>query len=238
MPNFCSILLTFSTSAGRLPNMVQGPIDAVAARVLARQRHEVIVAEVRRRGRGSRQRTGDAPGRQRHDGAPRSRPARRSRAAPEGARRRDAARRTHDRRAGLRGQVVAQHGREARHRDGGRRDWCDPAAAIGITAGTTTWQLAYHIVDIADLTVVTNSVRVAEVLASIAAPRSHRRADRRHPHTLRRAGRSGRDRDVALAAPRRGLHGRARHHRTSRVQHAEPHGGRDQPSVRRAPPSG
>ena len=30
--------------------MVQGPIDAVAARVLARQRHEVIVAEVRRRG--------------------------------------------------------------------------------------------------------------------------------------------------------------------------------------------
>ena len=36
--------------------------------------------------------------------------------------------------------------------------------AIGITAGTTTWQLAYHIADIANLTVVTNSVRVAEVL--------------------------------------------------------------------------
>ena len=30
--------------------MVKGPIDPVAARVLARQRHEVIVAEVRRRG--------------------------------------------------------------------------------------------------------------------------------------------------------------------------------------------
>jgi DeoR/GlpR family transcriptional regulator of sugar metabolism len=39
-----------------------------------------------------------------------------------------------------------------------------PGAAVGLTAGTTTWQLAYHIVDIADLTVVTNSVRVADVL--------------------------------------------------------------------------
>src|SRR4051794_27501127 len=46
----CSKLLTFPTSTGRLPNMVQGPIDATSARVLARQRHEVIVAEVRRRG--------------------------------------------------------------------------------------------------------------------------------------------------------------------------------------------
>jgi DeoR/GlpR family transcriptional regulator of sugar metabolism len=39
-----------------------------------------------------------------------------------------------------------------------------PGTAIGITAGTTTWQLTYHIVDIANLTVVTNSVRVADVL--------------------------------------------------------------------------
>ncbi|HZX53118.1 MAG TPA: DeoR/GlpR family DNA-binding transcription regulator, partial [Ilumatobacteraceae bacterium] len=45
-----------------------------------------------------------------------------------------------------------------------------PGAAIGITAGTTTWQLAYHIVDIADLTVVTNSVRVAEVLHQSQRP--------------------------------------------------------------------
>jgi DeoR/GlpR family transcriptional regulator of sugar metabolism len=44
--------------------------------------------------------------------------------------------------------------------------------AIGITAGTTTWQLAYHLVDIAELTVVTNSVRVADVL------HQHRRPDR------------------------------------------------------------
>lgn len=47
-----------------------------------------------------------------------------------------------------------------------------PHSAIGITAGTTTWQLAYHLVDIADLTVVTNSVQVADVL------HHHHRADR------------------------------------------------------------
>lgn len=47
-----------------------------------------------------------------------------------------------------------------------------PGSAIGVTAGTTTWQLAYHLVDIADLTVVTNSVRVADVL------HQHQRPDR------------------------------------------------------------
>ena len=35
--------------------------------------------------------------------------------------------------------------------------------AIGVTAGTTTWQLAYHLTEIADLIVVTNSIPVAEV---------------------------------------------------------------------------
>lgn len=39
-----------------------------------------------------------------------------------------------------------------------------PGQAIGITAGTTTWQLAYHITEIPNLTVLTNSVRVADVL--------------------------------------------------------------------------
>ncbi len=38
-----------------------------------------------------------------------------------------------------------------------------PGTAIGIAAGTTTWQLAYHLVDVADLIVVTNSIRVADV---------------------------------------------------------------------------
>lgn len=42
--------------------------------------------------------------------------------------------------------------------------------AIGITAGTTTWQLAYHLTDIADLIVVTNSIRVAEVFHQTQRP--------------------------------------------------------------------
>lgn len=39
-----------------------------------------------------------------------------------------------------------------------------PGSAIGLSAGTTTWTLARHLVDIPDLTVVTNSMRIAEVL--------------------------------------------------------------------------
>ncbi len=44
--------------------------------------------------------------------------------------------------------------------------------AIGITAGTTTWRRAGELTTLADLTVVTNSLRVAEVF------NSHPRADR------------------------------------------------------------
>jgi len=36
--------------------------------------------------------------------------------------------------------------------------------AIGVSAGTTTWRLAHHILDVPDLTVVTNSIQVADVL--------------------------------------------------------------------------
>jgi len=41
-----------------------------------------------------------------------------------------------------------------------------PGSAIGITAGTTTYQLVDHLLDIENLTVVTNSVPVATALAS------------------------------------------------------------------------
>ncbi len=44
--------------------------------------------------------------------------------------------------------------------------------AVGITAGTTTWQLAYQLVDVPELTVVTNSVRIADVFHH--APRADR----------------------------------------------------------------
>ncbi len=39
-----------------------------------------------------------------------------------------------------------------------------PGTAVGVSAGTTTWALARHLRDIPELTVVTNSVPVAEVL--------------------------------------------------------------------------
>lgn len=39
-----------------------------------------------------------------------------------------------------------------------------PGSAIGLSAGTTTWTLAHNLRDVADLTVVTNSVRIADVL--------------------------------------------------------------------------
>ncbi len=39
-----------------------------------------------------------------------------------------------------------------------------PGSAIGVTAGTTTWTLARLLLDVPDITVVTNSVQVAQVL--------------------------------------------------------------------------
>ena len=41
-----------------------------------------------------------------------------------------------------------------------------PGSAIALSAGTTTWGLAHHLSDIAGLTVVTNSTRVADVIAA------------------------------------------------------------------------
>ncbi|MEI5010365.1 DeoR/GlpR family DNA-binding transcription regulator [Streptomyces sp. PmtA] len=38
-----------------------------------------------------------------------------------------------------------------------------PGSAIALSGGTTTFALAHHLLDVADLTVVTNSVRVADV---------------------------------------------------------------------------
>ena len=38
-----------------------------------------------------------------------------------------------------------------------------PGQSIGVTAGTTTWRLAHHLAQIPDLTVVTNSIQVANI---------------------------------------------------------------------------
>jgi len=43
-------------------------------------------------------------------------------------------------------------------------------SAIGITGGTTTWHLAFHLCEVPGLTVLTNSMRVAEVLHERGRP--------------------------------------------------------------------
>lgn len=47
-----------------------------------------------------------------------------------------------------------------------------PGTAIGLTAGTTTWQIATELAAVADLVVVTNSMRIADTL--LAAERTDR----------------------------------------------------------------
>ena len=46
----------------------------------------------------------------------------------------------------------------------------EPGQAVGLTAGTTTWLLAHHLVDVPGLTVVTNSLQVANVLHAERRP--------------------------------------------------------------------
>lgn len=45
----------------------------------------------------------------------------------------------------------------------------EPGAAIGLTAGTTTWAMARHLVAIAGLTVVTNSTTVSDAITELDA---------------------------------------------------------------------
>lgn len=45
-----------------------------------------------------------------------------------------------------------------------------PSTALGLSAGTTTWTFAHYLADIPDLTIVTNSTRIAEVLQNPHRP--------------------------------------------------------------------
>ena len=49
-------------------------------------------------------------------------------------------------------------------------DLVEPGQAIALSAGTTTWRLAHCLADVPDLTVVTNSMQVANVLHHQARP--------------------------------------------------------------------
>lgn len=146
-------------------------VDAVAVRALARQRHDVIVAEVRRRGVVRVSELAALLG------------------VSDMTIRRDLEMLDES------GMVTKVHGgatlRAERSSDEpgfeakSLRNMAEkhaiamavasmitPGSTVGITAGTTTWQLAYHLVDIPHLTVVTNSVRVSDVL--YRAPRTDR----------------------------------------------------------------
>jgi DeoR/GlpR family transcriptional regulator of sugar metabolism len=46
----------------------------------------------------------------------------------------------------------------------------EPGQAVALSAGTTTWRLAHHIRQIPNLTVVTNSLPVADVLHAVKRP--------------------------------------------------------------------
>ena len=59
-----------------------------------------------------------------------------------------------------------------------------PGSSIGITAGTTTVQLAGLLTDIEDLFVVTNSVAVAELSARKTKEQRHPSGDGRHAYAV------------------------------------------------------
>ena len=61
----------------------------------------------------------------------------------------------------------AKSHRQLREKDAIERaasELVQPGQAIALTAGTTTWRLAQHLTQVPDLTVVTNSIQVANVL--------------------------------------------------------------------------
>jgi DeoR/GlpR family transcriptional regulator of sugar metabolism len=45
-----------------------------------------------------------------------------------------------------------------------------PGTAVALSAGTTTWTLAHRLIDVPELTVVTNSIRIADVLHRSGRP--------------------------------------------------------------------
>ena len=60
----------------------------------------------------------------------------------------------------------------------------EPGMAVGVSAGTTTYALARRLADIPGLTVVTNSIRVADVLYQVGRTDQTIDPDRRRPHAV------------------------------------------------------
>ena len=97
----------------------------------------------------------------------------------------------------------------------------EPGASVALSAGTTTYAVAHAAARrCPDLTVVTNSSPVADAAARVRPRRPDRRAHRRRPHAVRRAGRPGGRRRAAHACTSTALPRRARHGRAGRAHHA------------------
>jgi DeoR/GlpR family transcriptional regulator of sugar metabolism len=161
-----SILLTFRCRSGTVLAVAASggsSTDVMGTRALARQRHEVILSEVRQRGAvrvielAAQLGVSDMTIRRDldaldeagliekvHGGAT----ALTDRSADEPGFAAKSLRNTNEKMAIARAAATLVRS----------------GTAIGVTAGTTTWQLAYHLTEIANLIVVTNSIRVAEVL--------------------------------------------------------------------------
>lgn len=109
-----------------------------------------------------------------------------------------------------------------------------PGTAIALSGGTTTYALAHHLLEVPDLTVVTNSVRVADVFHAAQRTSGQRQGAATvvltgGVRTLRLAGGTG-GRPGDRGAPLRHAVPRcARHIDRGRPVDTEPRGGRDQP---------
>lgn len=112
-----------------------------------------------------------------------------------------------------------------------------PGAAIALSGGTTTYALAHRLVDVPDLTVVTNSVRVADVFH--VAQRTSGARQGGATVVLTGGVRTPSDSLVGPVADQAiatlhfdalflGVHGIS----AGRPVHAEPRGGRDEPAAR------
>ena len=83
--------------------------------------------------------------------------------------------------------------------------------AIAVSAGTTTYALAQRLANVPGLTVVTNSVRVADVLHQVGRQRPDDHPDRRRADAVGRARRPVRRRCAADRPRRPRLRRRPRH---------------------------
>ena len=207
-----------------------------AGLMFARQRQERILDEVRTTGGVRVSDLVELPRRLGHDD-----PAGHRAPGPQGpgrpgARRRHRDLRTQRRGARLRRQVGPADRGEGRHRRGRRRAGRSPATRSRCPPARRPTPSPCDLRRVPDLTVVTNSLPVGELLHASPARRPDGDPHRRRPHPVGRPGRAGRRRGAALAARRLAVPRRARLRRPGRLHHPQPGRGRDQPGPHRLGP--